>query len=1452
MEIGTNLSGGLYRDNDPSAQPPNTYSDALNGTLTSEGNNKWSYESVKGNKVSWTGASHNSSAKPFVPIGFGSFPDRLIVLSANDNGGDGTIGGDGLEQYAGEIGEVTFDNAGIGTYQMLYYHKDLLMTRDHPFPKDGIVCKPENAAIKRIYFTDNYQPFRNFNVVDSRIRNSDGTIKRVLNGDLVVGNTYMVLTSSSNNTSIVHGGNTYGPGHPRSNIFTAGSTGYTGSGWVVEYIPVESLAVTPAIMLGEIEVKRFTSGGNLLSGSYQYFYQLGTSDGAYTNYSYVTREVFVPGTAFPGTSGMAYQNYQGGASAVTSNKYITLTINGIDQNFDKIRVGYIYSSALGVYDSPKLFHESFITGESMSIDHYGSETVTTLSNDDLVVPLVSMDKVKSIASTKNLLFAANVGLANDPNYDMSSSVECETFAYEIPGDTAGNIDSASTIAAGYAPVGQPSCGNETTGNTFALPGQWYEVVSGSVIHNAVTYTTGQFFKTVLGNQVIDQATGPGVAVAVIRIGKYTSSSTLTAGNYKNIRILDDYCDYKGMLVSHYLKGHWRNETYRYGILLWHKNGFPLYVRFLCDKTFPAHWNVSADIDPDTGNAYGYDACMIDSTLYDATDDTTALRILGARFSNIDFQLVADELTELTGTTVTLSDLPDHVKGFSIVRCPLDAQVVSQGILYPTVYTGATNVYPVASNQLQNDVYGSLAQRQTYLYNYFSPEALFQFDGEPSVQSGDKLIIQDYFNVTDAGTEGIQIIAAFDARYCKHYVRQTGAPFDYTGATTTLYQKGSQALIIPGGTLAVANGATAVPIPSLSPKVFYNVAQESAGLGSDSGTGSKTVLVYAIGGDEATLTAGLGNHTAAGKHKAIVNWVRPKANLYGGTSEFAKANNQYMFTGHFQPLDDDFMTYMTGTTDGGGSKAAGIVNNVEVFGGDCFVTIYDAVRNIKDSSVADANAISYATVFPVETRVNPCLREGRHFAKDRFREDAGTEAPNGILYSATPANAQNETFTYLTGYSNVQSQMYYPAKPAGFVSNGRDENIVYFSLKKTDGELIDNFKRILLNNYQRSDSQYGAIYNIRAKSERLFYWQFKGVGYMPVQERTTISGSLGQSVQLGIGGVLERQDEVDFFYGNQHQDGLMEAETFFAWFDFRRRAMMQMGFGGQIRRVGDGLVSYFENLFSNIESEASPNIFDSENSVTGKGITSVYDPRFKIVLFTFRFNRTISGKTTPQDVTVAFDQSMSKVIGFFSFTPGIYCEHNGLLLMGKVSSVTIQNSTAYSLGEELFDTTTGKNYVCILAYTSGSPATIPSSDSTHWSVSSQINQIFVNWRGNICKFFGIVYPWYLETVIKVGQGQKIVVDNVSVDGNDTRFTDVYVSNSYNSAQDTNIASYNREYKYFDGAWNFTIPFASSRQRLVDTWMKLKMVVKNYTGTAVTTSNDAVKRIFSIKSEIRGKN
>lgn len=1473
------LHEGLHSDNDQNAQPPNSYRDAMNGTIVTLGGNRYSFESLKGNTVSFTVPDHYN-LKPFQPIGWYSFIDALIVLLASDE----------ASSTPGEIAKVTFNNDGtLDTYTPLYYHTGLNFSKNYPIPHDGIVGKPENANIKRVVWTDNNSPLRTMNWADSRFT----TI--IESGTLVNGSKYMVLTKDAS-SYITYGGVDYAPGRAGGNIFTAtATTTYTTTGsnvWVIEYVPIESFDVSPDFAPGSVLFKGVLQGGSLAEGDYQYAYQLETSDGARTSWSYLSLPMSIVGDNIPSSQSISYAKHLSNG-ATDSTKGIKLTIDNIDNTtYSRIRVCFVQKTGYGIYNDPEVFYYASITGVSMDIEHYGNETAyEIISLDSLTTPNLSLDLVKSISSAKNILFAANIGLAADPEIDLSA-VEAKSFDYLMPGDILGGNPSSTSgfqIDDGYAIHGFGMVQNESVGQQYALPHQWHEVISGSVTYNGVSYSAGQFFMAIPGTTAI---TGSGKCVAVIRIQKYTSASTLADGNYRSIRIEEEFCNYKGAIPAHYIRSYWREETYRFGVLFYGKKGQQNYVQFLIDKTLPSQYDDYTDTEV-IDNVGGTDAIGYDPKLCEYGSATAvSLRALGMRFSNIDFQEVADAYG------VDLADLDTVVKGFSIVRVERDPQIIAQGVLCPNVITSTGETDICSASSVDNDKEGTLNGRRLNSYMYYSPDNQSLYEDRPTKQGGDYLRIADYYDPVSGIDTGW--LAVSDNNYYEKYYAQA------TETSGPIYSKGSEIAIAVEGTELMEHAAEGIAISGLTGSIFNNRGtcasfydNGGGGIGERVAYGCDGVHVLSSVTETGTTSDGIGDMDAGEQHRVIASWVRPKSNLYGGNSDLVKANHRYIFCGHYQALDSAFMTYMTGTTDnhpaitdstyypqgriltdsgtnyiciltytsgspatapssdathwssiGAAGKTAGIVNNVEVFGGDAFISMFGFGRCYRYQG-GGSPTMSQGMVIPIESNINENWRgANRNMNKDRFYDL--NEAPNGISHEPSPNIGLEESWQIYDQLTGPELQYFFLARPFRFQGVNRDEHLVAYSLEKVDGEISDNWRVFLPQNYKRVDGQYGAITNIVAKSSRLFYLQNKGVGYLPVFERQLQDSSLGDAIQLGIGGILERFDEIDYEIGNQHQMGLMVGQDAMVWFDWRRKLMMRLSFGGGKEPLSlvKGLDAFFHNKFTEVESETGSTIFNSENPLTGKGILSYYDHRMKMGMMCFKYSQTSGSRTIEKDFTVLFNHLLNKFVGFSSIAPNHIIEHNGHLLMTREVRPAIVGSTSYVVGDEVTDATDYHNYICITAFTSGGSPTQPRSDSANWVKASQINQIYVNWRGDYCKFFGKVHEFYLSAILKNSDLMKLAIDNIEVGGNNTIFTDVYVDNSYQSGSDTDIVTTNKNYDYVDGSWWFNLPFASNGARLADSWMQVKMRVKNYV-TDPTTSTNLVKRIFYIKSSIRKK-
>jgi hypothetical protein len=72
---------------------------------------------------------------------------------------------------------------------------------------------------------------------------------------------------------------------------------------------------------------------------------------------------------------------------------------------------------------------------------------------------------------------------------------------------------------------------------------------------------------------------------------------------------------------------------------------------------------------------------------------------------------------------------------------------------------------------------------------------------------------------------------------------------------------------------------------------------------------------------------------------------------------------------------------------------------------------------------------------------------------------------------------------------------------------------------------------------------------------LIYWQPNEVGYIPIYERALTQNALGQPVQLGVGGLFERYDQLIDHIGNCNQFGLVESINGYHWYDARRKVFL---------------------------------------------------------------------------------------------------------------------------------------------------------------------------------------------------------------------------------------------------------------------------------------------------------
>ncbi len=1455
MDVVNQFTQGLHSDNHPVDQPEGTYRNMQNKNLISQNGNHYSAEDQLGTVITFTLPDYTTTPGTlvkFTPIGFFSFVNELVVICTNDESPSGGIGMVGVVNIKPD-GTSTTNSYGGGTttFETIYYNTDLGLTKRNRL--DGYALD-ETTKIKRVYWCDNLNNSRVINIASS-------SFAVVPSLKIVNGSQYMVVQGS-----ITYNGIVYGPGQTATHIFTGTATTiYTGTGKVINYISTNSITIQPPATVGEINYKETTVDGNLYCGVKCYTSKLKNNTGKETTWGPVSKEIHVTSSitdnphTFPNR---AYQQYQGfGINQILANsgKSITITLSDLPfTDFQFVEVAAIeYDQKINVIRSITKIAEVAITSSTIDIKHSGQENLATFTTNDIVAIETIILSAKTMTTFKARGFQANLKERGEFTDPVTATLTYCTK--RMPSDYTGGqgaLDSDHTGPAVHvSTVGVSQIPRIAVDGLYKVIGAGGDTVQYPVGIGPI-YNVGDTFVGI-ANKELFTTTGGAAVQGIIRIQKYSNGT----GRYEDHDLRLEYWDYKGAINQFYLGGYFREETYRIGFLGFDKYRQPFFVRYLGDikmpnQTYLQLTNVWAGINANTDN-----------------DAQISLNILGIQINNL----------------VLTPDIVNRLDSFAIVRVKRDKTILTQGLMFPTAYKAGDTSKAVPATSYDPEVdFNAFTNSGLGKYGSFpgfvtlkSPELQFNnadFLTDLSLQQGDVLrpvasygpltpttptgsgpvnSAQPVYRIGDIGSNDF-----FTKWYMAHPYTSSG-----TGVNAPIVRC---ALSIEDSVISNFDG---------NGNDFENRRTFTCNYGSanhplmplNSINGGADTNYFATGGRSGLfLTTELDFNNASNANqkfweehknrKLLVNWIRPKNpnSLYGGTSDEAKALNQYMFCGHIQKVDNQFKTDTLDTNPISPTFGKYVVNGIEVFGGDCLVQIYDTVNDVYDdltsNPIGTHGFYSYGIYFPCECTVDVALRNGRNMGKDGLHNQA-----NGVFIQKAAAT-QPEQFAVNSAYSTFdQADFLYPALPIGNISDGIFPARTRFSQVKTIGETIDNHRRYLPNDFRDVDTNHGEINNIKPTANLLFYWQNKGVGYFPVNQQQLLSNTIGGQVQLGIGGVLDRFDGVNLFYGNQHQWSLIETPDKFFWFDMRNKAMLYLDFSGQVIEYSTvkGMQSVLNNSFNSIEGVASPNIFDSDQPIMGRGISGWYDGKYQTVYMTFKtHNITGVTKYAFEDFTISVSRQKNFFLGTHSFVPGIAHNHNNNSISVITNVNTIQDTTAYVYGDLVSEA--GIQYVCILSYTSGSPATVPSVDATHWVYDNglislvpkgaTISDVNIHWRGDVCKFYGRVYDSFIDIVINA-KGESVVFDNYEAYGNDENYTDVIASDSSGTAQDLNISAYDKNFKYWDGSWHASYPLKANGERLSDKYIIVRFNKQHHVINDFINSLNKVKRLLFLKSSIR---
>jgi len=1437
---------GINQDVSFILQPDGTYRNMKNGTLISNDGNHYTVEMSEGNRVILTLvprylADETTLDRVPMPIGFISFIDKLVVFSTNSESATGY----------GEIGVVSFRRVGLdftGTYIPYYHHASLNFTKLHKI--EGFSFR-ENDKIERVYWTDNFNEPRVFDAA-----NPIFTTYYTGSADLTVDTQYMVLQGA-----VTHNAVNYGPGFTDGNIFTAVGTSYTtfdGTPLVIEYFPMELLDWNPNRLMGNISFVEYGTGSKNC-GTSIYFYRLSSSsDGFATTWSYASYPIHV-GMQNTTTylTGTPYRDFVGNGTTSTledSGKSVFVKIDNIDTNFDTIELCCAeYDQKTDIPYSIKIVNKKPITSSEMTIEDNGVSSLGDVTISELTSFPASILTCKTLTTNKNFNIIANTTEREEFELDLSGAT---VIQFQHPLISHGDLDSCSN--ANVPDDQSPALGaNPIVG--AIKPWSRYLVSDAPDASNRVEYPvasgtyyyTGDVFKGLSGSATAT-FTGTAQARPCASRNKYTRINPVAFSNVavkEAIELTTGFWDYKDPAIAALNKGYWSGEKYRIGLLLFDLKGNPFYVKHIGDIDF--------DTIDDKGGLLREDAYS-GASLYSL--NTSAISV-----SNLDIP----------------ESVMNMCSGFSIVRAERDKRILTQGLLTQSIVdTVASPNFICPAGTMNSDLSTTLINisAASDIYSFHCPDYLAGFDFNNSIgKIDDKMEEAGWLTPYDFG--GGAIIRGQSGNGQTNYTKM----FDNSGADANSPRRFT-VKSLNGSGFKYYNENDSEGDFDGNGNTYKNSMCEVSGAaliagGQDTFCSGVTAWdnAYSVGCKKVILNAeGILHWNSANDYssaaettnfkKLLVNCVSSvtPATQYGGTSNVALANTLYMSTGHFQKIDAQVKadtlngTFATGPYTGENKYT---FMNIEIFGGDCYTNLIDLGSGLWAEGFENPGttmAMAYSIWFPCECNVNYNLRRGLKVSNKDMH-------PSGLMaWQTSSGSGPLEDFSYNLGYNSEGTAFKYPALPDNYRFTGKFEYRLRWAGEKFPGELINSFRTFRVPDYRDVDGNKGQINNVKEKDSRLFYWQDHGVGYAPILERQLVGGgALGDATALGVTGAVDRYDVIDTTFGNQHQHGLTETEYGYAWFDMRNRAFMVMGVGSKPEEMSlvKGLQVFFNNEFDEGDLSAGDKIYNTndltikENPLMGYGIVGVYDPKFKMTYLTFKYKEydlvstpDDTTSTVNKDFTLGYNHVLNAFVSFYDFCPAIWHNHNDLVLSANNPKATVTydshtpDLTDYVVGDTV--AIDGLEYLCIKNVTiatwpgtlSGTKTNPLAVGTTYWVPINKENEIYIQTFGaDLCKFYGKVWDSEHEIIVNAKTDVALTPQNMQVKAVGANATSVYFSADTQSASDLNISSTNRNYRFIDGAWFFSVALDRLRGRITDYYVKVKFVHKNYVTDPTVSKN-----------------
>lgn len=673
----------------------------------------------------------------------------------------------------------------------------------------------------------------------------------------------------------------------------------------------------------------------------------------------------------------------------------------------------------------------------------------------------------------------------------------------------------------------------------------------------------------------------------------TSNGTISIESYKNnvgaavnesYAVIDDFPNYKGVQGEHLLASYWGGETYPLSVVVFDLKGNPFYAQHIIDYTFPNRYD--------------------DPSYHLMTTIDGKINIMGMKISGID---LTDILYDADGKL--------QVSGIAICRGKRIPQTLFQGVILPaTIEDNPDATHPI--EHTSNDFHGAGAGFADSLKYWGGASIGQQINSRPytsMIYAPDILFGRNIYEGTSQDdvneeTDQLELVSLYDCPFQDSIYPRTidlnpglsggidGLEKFYTknyelNVDNKNFEYGSKSRIKRLLTIETFKEQDTEwdHYDQDDPDLFFTDdsnfdPQDASGFPNMHSRG--VTLSWLIKNKDFKNTTYMPSDTTGVNidrpRYYTVNYKINNEKYFTSPTQKSLAERLYIGTGHFQPINQDVLDDIVD------SDGRYILNDVEVWGGDCYPWIFEFVRNYPAFS-GDCSEGDYAIahVVPLESSMNFALRRGRSFGGDGIRSEheacnpppAAQYFPNGIM------EGQPEEFNLNSVVMHEGNVQMFIAKPEVI-----DPEITQFDYRwlysnlKIFGEITDQYRTFLTSNYGDMEPNYGRIVGRGYLFEQMYCLQERAFSMLRINQIRAISTADGEPIGTGVTEVWQKPDERSTIHGTVYPYGTINTDKAIYWADYYNKCFCRFAQDGvtnisddcEIKELSYELLKFFDS------------------------------------------------------------------------------------------------------------------------------------------------------------------------------------------------------------------------------------------------------------------------------------